>query len=59
MGLDLCILANYGTMVKCPDYQGVLISAVSRFQGSNCVYTNTNGTMDKCPDYYQGFLQQF
>ena len=36
-----------GTMDECPDYQGVLISEVSSFQGSKCVYTNTNGTMDK------------
>ena len=29
----------------------VLISKVTQFQGSQCVYTNTNGTVDKCPDY--------
>ena len=41
----MCVLN--GTMDKCPDYQGVLIS--------EC----TNGTMDRCPHFRVSVLMQF
>ena len=38
-----CVHTNTnGTMGKCPDYQGVLISEVSCYERSKHVYTNTN-----------------
>ena len=53
-GLNVCTLIQMGP------WTSVLVINVSllvrcQFQGSKCVYTNTNGTMDKCPDY-QGVL---
>ena len=38
-----------GTMDKCPDYQGVLISECPDFRGLNvCTLIPCKGTMDKC-----------